>query len=295
MIRVLLFLCLFLDLSAKVRLLTFQYNSPELIELQQRAFKKLMAEEHEIILINDADNLDCEEAIRRMCEKQGIQCVRYQQEWHQLDPLNDQIREWMGVDPQRVGHFLGGFKEHPDQHPSVRHSHLIQFALDHFGYDHDDIVVIVDGDLFPIRPFRLREWFKEGEILGIEPFRAPFIAFHPKALPEVRTLKFGVSYFDHSFQDTGGYCQYYLKEHPEVRFIGYPQKETRELSHLPYAELMKLGFREEEARLVMTLPSRFNIEFHLDNYFIHLGSSVSNLLGVKMKLKHIYSWIDDVK
>lgn len=293
MIRALLIFAIFTSgfLFGKVRLLTFQYNSPELIELQQKAFKKFMKEDFETVLINDAENPNFEEAIRQKCDQLGIHCVRYNQEWHRNDPLNDQIRAWVKEHPH-IEYFLGGFKNDPSQHPSVRHSHLIQYALNHFGYDHDDLIAIVDGDLFPIRPFALREWMKEGDILGIQFYRAPFIAFYPKLLPDVKQLSFGVSFYDNCFQDTGSLCQYYLAQHPEVKFVGYPEKNTRDLTYLSIEELMRLGFREEEAQLVRALPNRHNMEFHLDNHFIHLGSSVTNLLGMKMKLKHIFSWID---
>jgi hypothetical protein len=280
-----------LQLSARVRLLTCQFNSPELIELQQKAFKKFMVDDYELIVFNDADSEINEELIRNACEKLHLQCVRYEQDWHRTDPLNEQIKQWVREHPD-IGFLLGAFKEDPSQNPSVRHSHVIQYALDHFGYDHDDIVAIVDGDLFPIRPVNLKELLSEGGIIGIEGYRAPFIAFNPTVLPDVRELKFNVSFVNDTLLDTGSHCHHYLVDHPMIQFKGYPEKKSSALSPLSLDQLLALGFRDEEAHLIKAIPPKFIFEFHIDNRFIHLGASATNLMAMKIKLKQVYSWID---
>lgn len=284
-------LCFALPLTAKIRLLTFHFNDSELIELQQKAFKKFMADDYELIVFNDADNAMDEEKIRASCKKYNLQCVRYEQEWHRIDPLNNQIKQWVKESPH-IEAFLNRFKDDPSQHPSIRHSHVIQFALDHFGYGHDDILAIVDGDLFPIRPVNLRELLKNGGIIGIEGFRAPFIAFNPTTLPDVRELKFNVSFIDNLFHDTGSHCRYYLMDHPSIGFKEYCPKNSDRLNHLSIDQLISLGFKEGEANLIRAIPSKLCVEFHIDNRFIHLSASTSNSMALKIKLKHIHAWLD---
>lgn len=74
---------------------------------------------------------------------------------------------------------------------------MIQYALDHYGYDHDDIIVILDGDAFPIRPLNLYHLLADNPIVGIkrliqednmDHLWAPFIAFNPKALPKLTLI-----------------------------------------------------------------------------------------------------------
>ena len=68
--------------SAKVRFLTFHYNHPEFIEIQYQTFQKFMMDDYELIVFNDAKDPKFEIAIRETCEKYGIPCIRFQQEWH---------------------------------------------------------------------------------------------------------------------------------------------------------------------------------------------------------------------
>jgi hypothetical protein len=291
MIRLLLLLLLAFELSAKIRILTFHFNQPQLIEIQDKALKKFLLDDYEVIVFNDADNEANETAIRTTCEKLGFQCIRFEQDWHRTDPLNDQIQRWI---EEQGGNrdFLAGFKNDPSQHPSIRHSHVIQFALDRCGYDHDDALVILDGDCFPIRPISIRQLLTEGDFVGIELFRAPFIAFYPQRLPDVRGLHFSVSFVDGSFHDTGGACQHYLRSHPSLFFKEYPQRNSNGYPDLSIQEMMSLGFTEGEARICKAMPTKFYLEFLIGNHFIHLGSSVTNLVAVKTKLKHIFTWID---
>ena len=55
------------------------------------------------------------------------------------------------------------------ENPSVRHFHVIDYALEHYGYDHDDIIVIMDGDNFLIKPLSIRELLGRNDIIGFKP------------------------------------------------------------------------------------------------------------------------------
>ena len=59
------------------------------------------------------------------------------------------------------------------QRPSVQHNHVIQFALDHYGYNHDDIVVIINGDMFAIRKFSIKEMINGYDVIGSQVNHSP--------------------------------------------------------------------------------------------------------------------------
>jgi hypothetical protein len=122
-------------LQAKIRFLTFYCNRANLIELQYKLLKKYLKNDHEIIVINDAPDPTNESEICSMCDKYHIQCVRYEQDLHFKDPLNIKIQNYLSIPGIRsfVG-FSGKKLEDVAQQPSIRHSHLIQFALDRYGY-----------------------------------------------------------------------------------------------------------------------------------------------------------------
>jgi len=291
-----LFLFLSIQLSAKIRLLTFHFNRPELIDLQYRAFKKFMLDEYEWIVFNDADNEEDEELIRKRCEKYGIRCVRYEQQWHFLDPINAQVKDWMenpNYDVKEIA--SSSFANNVAQHPTLRHGHVVQYALNHFGYNHDDIIAIVDCDLFPIRSISLYQLLTDCPIVGIQKFEKPhssidylalpFIALDCRRLPDHQDLKFHLDIIDNELFDGGAHSYYYLKNHPEVKVAKFPQTNQRHFSELPLDELYHLGFRKEEAALIKELPWPFSVEFHMDNHFIHFGSCSSNIHIFKKKLK----------
>lgn len=274
------------DVFAVMRLFTFHYNRPEFIEYQYATFKKFLLDDYEWIVINDAPNVDQEKAIREVCEKYGVKCVRYEQDWHKTDPINDWIctnvnshkkNSWFNfplkngiLDPDAVS-----------QQCSVRHSHLIQYALENFGYNHDDIVGIIDGDVFPIKPISIKSLLVDVSIAGLDhmdprcsegdPYCghylcAPFIVFDPKRLPVVNQLKFHVGFIDGVLFDTGSYSQTYLEQHPEVPYRLYPRRTGADFSPwdftafekhgLPYAGLTKINW-----------PTHF--EFYVDSHFVH--------------------------
>ena len=87
------FLVIF-PLLGKIRILTFHYNKPELIDLQNQALRTFMKDDYELIIFNDGPTQESEKAIRNACAKSGITCIRYEQKWHLLDPQNAKILNW---------------------------------------------------------------------------------------------------------------------------------------------------------------------------------------------------------
>ncbi len=266
-------------LIAKVRILTFQYNRSDFVEFQARAFKKFMLDDYEIIVFNDAPNPQHEIEIREMCEKYEIHCVRFDQNWHQTDPLNELIRNWVDASSYRNSYFHFPYENRRlkldviAQQCSIRHCHVIQYALENFGYDHDDIVVVLDGDAFPIQPISIRQLLQDVPLVGVDSeFKymhylwVPFIAFDPKRLPDIRKFKLHVGIIDDLICDTGSYSYQYLKDHPEVSYKLYPRCSDYEF--FPWDELtfLNLGFNPELANITWPI----GLEYYVDRHFMHM-------------------------
>jgi|SRR5579862_4686892 len=283
MIRILLCI-LFLSFSgaekliAKVRVLTFQYNRADFVEFQAKAFKKFMLDDYEIIVFNDAPNPQHEKEIREMCEKYGIQCVRFEQNWHATDPLNALIRTWVDASFYRNSYFQfplenGRVKlEAVAQQCSIRHCHVIQYALENFGYDHDDIVVVFDGDAFPIQAVSIRELTQDAPLIGVDSefktmhyFWVPFIAFDPRRLPDIRELKLHVGIIDDLICDTGSYSYQYIKDHPEVNYRLYPRRNDYDFFPWDSLTFLNFGFHPELAKITWPV----GLEYYVDYHFMH--------------------------
>ncbi|NGX36954.1 MAG: hypothetical protein K1000chlam2_00100 [Chlamydiae bacterium] len=291
---------------AKIRFLTFHCNRPDFIEMQFKTLEKFLHNDYELIVFNDARTLQLEEEIREMCEKYGIQCIRYEQEWHVTTPLNDEFIQLLN-DPSLIhSHIhLKGCTNTKDfaSHGSFRHSHVIQYAMDNFGYDHDDIVVIFDGDIFPIRHFDLRELLKNYDIIGlqraiteekIDYLWVPFIAFNIQNLPNKYDLRFHPDLINSFFHDTGAHTYHYLKNNPNVRVKKYAGQSSTSFHNLSPKSMKQHGFNDREIKFTKNLPWPLCVEFHVDHLFLHFGASSFNLEGSDVKALCVKEFIDRI-
>ena len=234
--------CCNLGLFARVRILTFHCNQSDFIEVQYKTFKKFLSDDFEMIVFNDAPALGDKKEIEEICDQYGIQCIRFEPEWHLIDPLNSYLKEQLqGISAPGTWDWDAATSvEQITQHPSVRHCHVIQYALDHFGYDHDDLVVIMDGDNFLIQPMSFRELLGSNNFAGCcrwpknfgkttleRPFWDAwivFVAFNPTKLPTPRELKFHVDvvkdhpvFPDFTIVDSGGAVYKYINRYPHMK------------------------------------------------------------------------------
>ena len=301
---VILFLTLFFtnQIEAKVRLLTFHYNLPELLEIQIKTLNNFVQDDFELIVFNDAEDLKIAQKIKETCDKYNILCIRYEQEWHLTDPLNDKFQAWT-KDPNIYSH-ISNFRLN---HGSLRHSHVLQYALDHFGYDHDDIVGVIDGDCFPIRPLSLRTLLGDYHIAGIRKYVfedkfdylwVVFTIFNPNTIPHKEDLNFNIDLINNKVHDTGSHTYHFLKDHPEVKCLKFPGEQSFGFYSWNARELKKYGFNSAEISLIKDLDSLKNfpwpitVEFHVNNHFMHLGNSSSLYIpGQQEKLKCVHRFV----
>lgn len=288
------------QLCAKVRILTFHYNKPQFIEFQYNTYKKFLEDEFELIVFNDAAKEEDEKAIGEMCDKYGIQCVRFKPEWHVTDPLNEYMQNCLN-NPSVYSHIH--FKEPLCNSPSVRHCHVIQYALDHYGYNHDDIVVVADGDAFLIRPLSLKTFMGTSDITGIRRWIAEedvdylwvvFIAFDPKKIPHLHELRFHLDVINGKLHDSGAHFYHYLKTHPHLKVKKYLGQASTGFYHWNDSQLRQYGFNKEEAWLIKNLPWPQCVEFHIDKHILHFGASSFEVEGGLVKEEYVSAFIHNL-
>jgi hypothetical protein len=294
-------------LFAKIRFLTFHYNKPEYIELQYKTFNKFLLDDYELIVFNDAKNPELVKAINTTCRNLGIMCVRYEQLWHERNPLNDQVLKWIS-DPTINSHLnFSEIKiESIRSQPSIRHCHVIQYALENYGYNHDDIVGILDGDCFLSRPLSIKDLLGDNHIAGIQKYFVeeeidylwvPFIIFNPQKIENKDDLKFHVDIINGRLHDTGAHTYHFLKNNPAIRCQKYQGNNSSGFYHWTDQQISSSGFSEREIKFIRDLeaikgfPWPITVEFHVQNHFIHLGNSSFDLPGHQDKEKCIYDFL----
>lgn len=309
------------QLFAKVRILTFHYNHADFVELQYKTLKKFLLDDFELIVFNDAKTEENERAIEEMCRDYDIPYVRFQQECHLTSPLNDYLR-MISSDPDTDPHWDWNRSTADAEfanHASVRHSNVIQYALDHYGYDHDDIVVLMDGDHFIINYLSIKELLGSYDLVALDQCGGVpaenrnrsqvtvtpgkempwvvFIAFHPRKIPDVRELQFHVDVVSDEWfcpskkiEDTGAAFYRYRKKHPNLKIQTFVWQDCA-------------GMREivREGRVVSPLVQRlmedirpYSVQFYLLEHCLHFSASSFNGPGQQLKAFQLNRFVNDL-
>jgi hypothetical protein len=291
-------------INGKIRLFTFHYNRADFVELQHRCLNKFLKEknDYELIVLNDATDPKYKQQIEQTCQKLKITCINFPQELHLTGALVDYL----------INTSNGSSKWLSTSQGSVRHCQLAQYALDNFGYNHDDIVGIMDGDLFLIKEFSLREYLSnydfigavqtDREAKGIEYIWIGAAFFNVKKLPNIKTLSFDLTFVNETWLDSGGRTYYYLKNNPDIRIKKYYRQPITDLPRNDKQKLKKLGFSQKEIRFFKrSLDCSFDstpfltTEFHIDNHFLHYANSRSkNKSYQKAKTKLFNDFFNDI-
>lgn len=283
-----------MPLAARIALFTIHYNRPDFLELQWKTLNKFLKEkdDFDLIVLNDAIDPDMNRQIHQVASEFDLICVDFPQELHHKGKLIEQFK------PDYNG-FNG----------SIRHCQIVQYILDNFAYDHDDIVGIMEGDVFLIRDFSIREKMHDYDWIGsmrsncsyknLEFVWIGLNFFNPQNLPNKYDLCFDITFLNkYTFFDSGGSTYYYLKNNPYVKFKKYyrvpiatlPRTDVQQLKSLGYLPkettfLQKMAFYKEEDRYIST-------EFHIDNHFLHY--SFSRLPANQKKLEIFKEFLNEL-
>lgn len=258
------FISLFFSMTAiasdKILIITHVHSRPDFIELHAKTFKAFLKEDYEYVVFNDAPNDTMREQMERMCKKLGIRCFRVPQEMH-----------------------------NGRQTPNYRHCDGIKYSLESLGFKHDGIVLMIDSDMFLIKPFSAAEYMKEYDFIGGFQSRsndsikvvhsAPCLVFMDmRKLPNKRTLSFETGYIEGLACDVGGSTYYYFKNNPNVKTKLFTAISTH-LVPREENQLRELGYDEATINFIFILGKAYGMEFHGDNNFLHYYAGGSNWPG----------------
>lgn len=294
----------FFSLSAhnQVLIITHAFNRPDFIEMQCRTFKKFFKDDYRFVLFNDANNEPMSAQIKVMCQEWGIECIRVPQEIHDR-PYH---KRWPGE---------------PYHRPNIRHANAIQYSLDTLGFNHDGILLIIDSDMFPVRPFSITEYMKDADTAGVfRGFRPdggyiwPGICFLNMAtLPNKRDINFNCGFIDGYSVDVGGHTYCYFRDNPTVTKKGITEISSYQLfcphtgipmrnckMDTPQAEqirqLKEHGFNDKEITFLQKRPH--TVHFNLNNIFFHHGAGTNYenypYEHVENKRKMIFEFLESV-
>lgn len=268
--------------------MTFHYNRPDYLEMQIKLLKKFILDDYELLVFNDARSFESSQAIEQVCNAYGVQCVRYEQDWHNNHPLTYKVLRQI-ENPSFLGSYLGGMDKGRTAsdiggNGSMRHCHVIQYALDFFGYDHSDIVAILDGDLFPIRPVSIRSLLEKKDLIGTYKTEGdakylwvPFVAADMRTLPNKNDLQFHLDVIRNNLYDTGSHSHYYLLNNPKARvkkYRYYSNKFPIDTKSNLTETLKNYKFNSSQIEAIEQILYYTNMEFHIDFSFLHtVGSS----------------------
>ncbi len=273
-------------LEAKVLIMTHCYNKPEFISWQFKTFQKFLKSEYEFVVFNDAPNPTLHRETKAICDSLGILSINVPQKIHKPPyylPRNYQT---------------GG--------ASAECAETIQYMLNTLGFDYNGIVLLIDSDMFLIKELDV-EKFMDGYDLAAHPecrknesakiiyFLPNLIFFNMKTLQDKRELDFNLGEVNGVRVDTAGYTSYYIKSHPNLKWLctstAWSPSLRKEIT--PYLE-PELGSYNSfwdhsspnfQNSLAPTLLGYFNStqevydhEFYLDYTFLHFraGSNWNN-------------------
>ena len=217
------FYCATLGITyAKVLIITQNYNRPEFINLQIQCFNRFLEDDFEYVVFNDATEQYMADKISSICQENLIKCIRIPQDER---PIAPQICEgkvsWA----------------------SIRHAQALQFSIKHLAAMHNDLVMLIDNDIFLLKRFNIRKFLGNADIGGlrqtpgnIEYLWANLLLFNMPTLPNKDSLQFFPLYINNVTLDTGGSLHSYLTSNPQVKVLYFKQDGRFCLDHnlIPY-------------------------------------------------------------
>lgn len=271
-------LCLPCCLCSKAIVFTTGFNRPDFIELQHRLFKKFLKDDYEFWVISDANTPEMQRKIMATCRKLGIHCVNVPQKIHNRPYL-----------PRKPGDNFNN--------PNVRHCNASQWAWDHFFSKHNGSVMLIDSDMFLIRPFSIENTLAGKHLAGImwgtvdpitdKPYDYLWLAlilFNNSILPHKEKICFNCGMLPNTQAvcDSGGWTHLYLNEFRDSLKLHDFSFLPGNQFHCPYRygvpgpdlsdeqitqDLKRRGFTENEIKLALQKP--YTIELIGNNQFLH--------------------------
>jgi hypothetical protein len=262
-------------MHAKVLIFTYAYNRPDFVEIQHKTFQKFLEDEYEFVVFNDAVDSSIHRQIHAICAQYSIRCIDIPQAIHDQPYLPREPEEWYHA-------------------PAVRNVNVVQYSLNTLGFAHDDVVMLIDSDMFLVKKFNISRYMAGYDLAGLKCLKEGVtylwigIAFLNMAtMPNKTTINFNCGRVGKVSVDAGGHTHDYLVSNPQVRTRYFDNfyincyggntitSRAHNMQDKQYTTqlLRRLGFNNLAIDLIEAGAHR--IEFLLDNHFFHYRSGTN--------------------
>lgn len=256
--------------AIKTLIMTHGFNKPEFVPWQYHTFKRFIQGDFEFIVFNDAPNDVLFEQFETVCKELNILCVTVPQVIHSLPYL---------------------FRDDGIGGPSAECAETIQYMLNSAGFRHPGVVMVVDSDMFLVRPLHVENFLKGYDIAANEQnksspdgsvatyFLPNLMFFNMETLPNKALINFNLGVVNGVRTDAGGFNHYYVQSNPELRWrkidVAYtPLSEEKNGLH---SDVLEAFGNYPTLTHILEKPT-FDFEFYADYHFMHFraGSNWNN-------------------
>ncbi|MCL4229892.1 hypothetical protein KJZ61_04380 [Candidatus Dependentiae bacterium] len=254
-----------LGITDKILIMTHAHSRPDMIELHVRTFNAFLEDEYEYVVFNDAPNKQLEREINETCKKLNVKCLRVPEEMH--------------VENTPGGRHMGG----------------LRYSLESMGFEYDGIVLIIDSDMFLIKPLHIKSFVGEEHLVAAKQWRknsttqvtyiSPAAVFINMATaPNKKSISFYGGRVEGLLCDVGGHFHYYFKNNPDLRYrfvhmgrtTTSDKDDTITILNKDKNFLKSLGYDKQAINFILDLDPVYIFEFYCDGYFLHYFSGGSN-------------------
>lgn len=246
------------SLQSQILIFTHSYNRADFIKIQHDLFDKFLKErDYTFIVFNDASNPTVANEIRTTSQRLQIQCIDIPQKIHTYAYL----QRWPGESYNNS---------------CVRCANVIQYSLNEIGLKHDDILVIIDSDMFLVKEFSIRDFMRDVDLAGVPQSRGGMeyiwnglVFFNMKTLPNKQQINFNCGFVNGNPVDVGGQMYHYLQNNRtvQIKHLNQFYLSNNDRESLSIEVLKKNGFDLISTDFILSKPP--NVEFIHDNHFLH--------------------------
>ena len=251
-----LYIVLFLifnDICSEVLIFTTAYNNSHLIELQIKSFKRFLKDDYKLILFNDADDPSHFQKIENECRRLNIHCENIPQDVVHKNSFKGILKYW--EDAFELD------KNNPLR-TMIRQGQVLQYAYEKFGYMHNDILIIIDLDVFLFKLISIRELLEDNNALVAAapnenlffdhtPFRYTIASLWPnliilnlKFLKNRHLINFNAGFIGSKFCDPGIFLYLYLFSQNNMRIVNQDRKTINDFCKQTDEKLKSLGLND---------------------------------------------------
>jgi len=250
-----------------VLIITSAYNRPDFIELQHKAFQEFLQEPFSFIVFNDAPTDLLRSQINDQCKQLGIMSITVPSSIHSAPFPKRYIGERLTLETRGI--------------------QSMQYALQEVGLHYNGIVMLVDSDIFLVRPFSVKEFLNQHHIAGlpiqkesVQHLWSGLVFIDMVHAPNKDSLSFYPGRIGNTVVNAGGFSHHYLQK-SQVRFKPFDTiisanmplcteqscKSSNSVCEHDMQLFKAAGFDNNQIEFMSHRPS--NVEFMCNNRFLH--------------------------